>query len=253
MVPNTEMLHTDMTAVPIETGEAFPAAPNENIQLADKPVYNFFKRFFDIVCSLLASIVLLIPMIVLSVVIIFKDGWSPFFRHNRIGKNGEEFLVYKFRSMKKNADKLETMLTPEQLAEYKKEYKLKDDPRLIGYKKPGDGKKCFGARLRLLSVDELPQIPFNILLKGNMSIVGPRPILRSELEKYYTPEEQKLLLSIKPGLTGYWQSYARNNAEYSNGKRQEMELYYVRNRSFGLDLKIIFKTVIVVLKKNGAY
>lgn len=259
MVQDTEMLNAELTAVPIEAAGTIPAANEadrtavyEKIQFTDKPVYNFFKRFFDIVCSLLASIVLLIPMVIIAAVIVSKDGGSPFFRHKRVGKNGEDFLVYKFRSMKQGADKLENMLTPEQLAEYKKEYKLKDDPRLIGYKNPGDGKKCFGAKLRTLSADELPQIFFNILLKGNMSIVGPRPILRSELEEHYTPEERELLLSIKPGLTGYWQSYARNNAEYSNGKRQAMELYYVQNRSFGLDLKIIFRTVVVVLKKDGA-
>ena len=140
----------------------------------------------------------------------------------------------------------------EQLAEYKKEYKLKDDPRLIGYKSAGDGDKCFGAKLRRMSLDELPQILVNILLLGNMSVVGPRPIVESELKENYTPEEQKLLLSVKPGLTGYWQAYARNNAGYANGERQKMELYYISNRSFGLDIKIIFKTIITVLKRSGA-
>lgn len=219
--------------------------------LTEKPVYEFFKRVFDIVCSLLASVVLLIPMIVISAVISAKDNGNPFYLHKRVGKNNTDFYVWKFRSMKKGADRLENMLTPEQLAEYKKEYKLKDDPRLIGYKKAGDGRKCFGAQLRVLSIDELPQIPFDILM-GKMSIVGPRPILRSELEENYSPEERKLLLSVKPGLTGYWQAYARNNAEYSNGKRQEMELFYIKNRSFWMDIKIIFKTVETVLGKNGA-
>ena len=144
------------------------------------------------------------------------------------------------------------MLTPEQLAEYKKEYKLKDDPRLIGYKKAGDGNKCFGAKLRRMSLDELPQIMMNILILGNMSVFGPRPIIKSELKENYTPEEQKLLLSVKPGLTGYWQAYARNNVGYVNGERQKMELYYIHNRSFLLDIKIIFKTIITVLKRNGA-
>lgn len=129
---------------------------------------------------------------------------------------------------------------------------MKDDPRLIGYKSAGDGDKCFGAKLRRMSLDELPQILVNILLLGNMSVVGPRPIVESELKENYTPEEQKLLLSVKPGLTGYWQAYARNNAGYANGERQKMELYYISNRSFGLDIKIIFKTIITVLKRSGA-
>lgn len=224
----------------------------ETVGFVKKPVYEFFKRGFDIVCSLLASVILLIPMIIISIIISAKDSGNPFYLHKRVGKDNSDLYVWKFRSMKNGADNLEKMLTPEQLAEYKKEYKLKDDPRLIGYKNPGDGNKCFGAKIRRMSIDELPQIFFNILVKGNMSIVGPRPILRSELEENYTAEEQNLLLSVKPGLTGYWQAYARNNAEYSNKKRQEMELFYIKNRSFLLDIKIIFKTVGTVLRKNGA-
>ena len=95
------------------------------------------------------------------------------------------------------------------------------------------------------------QIPYNVLLKGNMSLVGPRPILESELDENYTPEQQELLLSVKPGLTGYWQAYARNDAMYEDGKRQQMELYYVQNRSLWLDVKIIFATVSAVLRKSG--
>lgn len=216
-----------------------------------RPVYDFFKRALDIAVSLIASVVLLLPAAVISVMISAKDKGVPFYFHERVGKNGTRLRVCKFRTMKKGSDDLESALTPEQRAEYRKEFKLRDDPRLIGYKDPGDGRKCFGAKLRRMSIDEIPQIFYNILIKGNMSVVGPRPILREELEKNYTPEERALLLSVKPGLTGYWQVYARNNAEYANGKRQEMELYYIRNRSFGLDLKIMLKTVGAVLKKEG--
>lgn len=224
----------------------------EKLDFVEKPVYDFFKRVFDVVCSLIASIILGIPMIIIALLVVIKDGGSPFYQHCRVGKNNSSLKVLKFRSMKKGADNLEKMLTPEQLAEYKKEYKLKDDPRLIGYKNPGDGSKCFGASIRRMSLDELPQIFWNILIKGNMSIVGPRPILQSELEENYTPEEQKLLLSVKPGLTGYWQAYARNNVGYENGERQKMELFYVHNRSVGLDIKIMFKTVGTVLFGRGA-
>ncbi len=225
---------------------------DNDIGFAPKPVYDFFKRGFDIVLSFIASIILIIPLVIISLCIVSKDRGNPFYLHKRVGKGNSEMFVCKMRSMKQGSDNLEKMLTTEQLAEYKKEYKLKDDPRLIGYKNAGDGQKCFGAKIRRMSIDELPQIPVNILIKGNMSIVGPRPILQSELEENYTPEEQKLLLSVKPGLTGYWQAYARNNAEYSNGERQRMELYYVKNRSFWLDIKIIFKTVGTVLRKTGA-
>lgn len=225
---------------------------NEKLCYKKKPVYDIVKRLFDIVCSFIASIILLVPIIIISLIIIFKDGWSPFYKHKRVGKNGKPLYVYKFRSMRKNADKLEDMLTPEQFEEYKKEYKLKDDPRLIGYKNPGDSKKCFGGKIRRLSLDEIPQIFVNILFKGDMSIVGPRPILEDELKENYSLEEQDFLLSVKPGLTGYWQAYVRNNGTYETGERQKMELYYVEKRSFLFDLKIIFKTVETVLSKNGA-
>ena len=223
-------------------------------------IYAVFKRLFDFILSLLASIILLIPMIIIGFIVVCKDGGSPFYKQERLGKrkkNSTEYNVidvYKFRSMKKNADDLESMLTPAQLEEYNREYKLRDDPRLIGYKKPGDGEsgRCFGAKIRRTSLDELPQILFNICIMGNMSLVGPRPILKQELEDNYTEEQRALLLSVKPGLTGYWQAYARNNATYEYGERQKMELYYVAHRSLWLDIKIMFRTVLAVIKRDGA-
>ena len=214
--------------------------------------YKVLKRCFDFVSSLCVSIVLLIPMAIIALLIVIKDFGSPFYVQKRVGKDGQELGIVKFRSMIKNADHLEEMLTPDQLEEYRREYKLEDDPRLIGWAKPGDNKKCFGAFIRRTSLDELPQILFNICLKGNMSVVGPRPILRDELEENYTPSEQRALLSVKPGLTGYWQAYARNNVGYENGKRQQMELYYVQSQSVWLDIKIIFATIGAVLKGHGA-
>ena len=212
----------------------------------------FARRCFDLVCSLCAGILFFIPMLVIAAIIMMKDPGNPFYMHRRVGKNGESIGVLKFRSMKLGADNLEKTLTAEQLKEYKQEYKLKDDPRLIGYKHPGDGEKCFGAVLRRTSIDELPQIVYNIFWKGNMSVVGPRPILEDELKEHYTDEQRDMLLSVKPGLTGYWQAYARNNATYETGRRQEMELYYIANRSFFLDLKIIIKTISIVFKREGA-
>ena len=102
----------------------------------------FVRRCFDLACSLCASILLFIPMLIISVMIMMKDPGNPFYIHKRVGRNGESIGVLKFRSMKLGADNLEKMLTDEQLKEYKQEYKLKDDPRLIGYKHPGDGEKC---------------------------------------------------------------------------------------------------------------
>lgn len=189
---------------------------------------------------------------IIAILIAVKDFGNPFYKQKRVGKGGKPLYIYKFRSMKKGADNLEEMLNPEQLRLYLKEYKLEDDPRLIGYKNEGDGKKCFGAKIRSMSIDEIPQILMNICIFGNMSVVGPRPILQSELEENYTPSEQKLLLSVKPGLTGYWQAYARNDVGYEDHKRQDMELYYVKNKSLWLDIKILFKTVEAVAYKRGA-
>ena len=234
--------------------EAVQTAENEfrhPIRVKKKTAYAFVKRFADIIISLLATIIIAIPIAIISIIIMCKDPGNPFYVHTRVGKNHKTIKILKLRSMKKGADKLEDMLTPEQLEEYKREYKLRDDPRLIGWKKSGDGGKCFGAILRKWSLDELPQIPYNILIKGNMSLVGPRPIIEEELHESYTPEQQEMLLTVKPGLTGYWQAYARNEAMYEDGKRQQMELWYVRNRSIWVDVKIIFATVAAVLKKSG--
>lgn len=214
--------------------------------------YLLLKCCFDFVFSVCAGMVLLIPMGIIAVIIMLKDPGSPFYVQKRLGQYGREIDVLKFRSMRKGADRLEEMLTPEQIEEYKREYKLEDDPRLIGYKKPGDGKNCFGSFIRRTSVDELPQIIWNICIKGNMSVVGPRPILLDELRDHYSPKEQALFLSVKPGLTGYWQAYARNDATYESGERQKMEMYYISNQSMWLDAKIILQTVVSVLRKAGA-
>lgn len=215
-------------------------------------VYAFFKRMADIFLSFFLT-VLFLPVSLLTALLIFaRTGHNPFFLQERMGRNGKIIKVLKFRTMRQDAADLSLVLSPEELALYRQEYKLGDDPRLIGYRRPGDGTRCFGAILRRTSIDELPQLFFNILLLGNMSLVGPRPILRDELQKHYTPEEQKAFLSVKPGLTGFWQAYARNEACYSDGQRQWMELYYVAHQSVGLDIRILFRTVVAVLTKAGA-
>lgn len=214
--------------------------------------YAAIKRCFDFLCSLCLSIVLLLPLLILAFVVVIVDCGNPFYVQKRVGYGGKTLKIVKLRSMKKKADDLERILTPEQLAEYHREYKLDDDPRLIGYKKPGDSQHCFGGIIRKMSLDEIPQIFWNICIKGNMSMVGPRPILRDELEENYTRQQQEVLLSVKPGLTGYWQAYARNNATYRTGERQRMELYYVQRCSLKLDMKILFATIGAVLNGRGA-
>ena len=156
----------------------------------------------------------------------------------RVGRYGKPVTVYKFRSMRLHADRLEDMLTPEELAEYHKNYKLTSDPRVTKV----------GALLRKTSLDELPQL-FNILM-GQLSLVGPRPVLQEETELY--GDKRSLLLSCKPGLTGLWQSRGRSNVTYENGRRQEMELRYVRERSLWLEFKILLWTVKAVVRMDGA-
>ena len=205
--------------------------------------YEVIKRIFDFVSSFVVSLILIIPCLLIALLIFIVDPGNPFFIQERVGKDNKPLKIVKFRSMKKNADDLKHMLTPEEYERYLKEFKLDNDPRLLPHN--------IGKYIRKLSVDEIPQIIFNICLKGDMSVVGPRPILRKEMELNYTPEQQDALTGVKPGLTGYWQAYGRNNVGYCDGERQRMELYYVQNRSIGLDLKIIFRTVKAVLSQDG--
>ena len=201
-------------------------------------LYSFVKRTFDIVCSLAGLIVLSPIFIILAILVKWEDGGSVFYGHLRVGHRGKKIRVYKFRSMSTNVGNLEKLLTPEQLQQYRTEFKIDNDPRITKV----------GNILRKTSLDELPQL-INIL-KGDISIVGPRPIVEKETEIY--GKEISKLLSVKPGLTGYWQAYARNNATYESGERQKMEMYYVENKSLWLDFKILCKTFTSVLKREGA-
>lgn len=203
-----------------------------------KPVYDFVKRVFDLAACLVAAVILSPVLLIISLAIVLEDRGPVLYRARRVGLHGKEIVVYKFRSMKQNADRLEEMLTPEELEEYYVNFKLTRDPRITKV----------GALLRKTSLDELPQL-FNII-GGSLSLVGPRPVLQEETELY--GEDRDLLLSCKPGLTGLWQSCGRSNVNYENGERQALELRYVRERGFWLDIKIIFWTVGAVLRMDGA-
>lgn len=200
-----------------------------------KNSYLTAKRVFDVVASVLALVLLSPLMLVIALLILLEDGGPVFYKHLRVGKDGELFQMYKFRTMRVNADDL---LTPEQLQEYQQEFKLENDPRVTRV----------GRTLRMSSLDELPQL-LNIL-HGEMSFVGPRPIVEDEFENY-TAEETAEFQSMKPGLTGYWQAYARNDATYLSGERQAMEMYYIHHASIWLDVRILFKTVDAVVHKSG--
>ena len=202
--------------------------------------YLFIKRVFDICVSLFAIIILSPVYLILAVLITSDDGGKPFYSHMRIGKDGRRFALYKFRSMRMDAGNLEDLLTPEQLEQYRKEFKIDEDPRITP----------IGNFIRKTSLDELPQF-FNILF-GDMSLIGPRPLVEKEVQEKYTEEQQAKLLSATPGVTGYWQAYARNNATYETDERQQMEMYYIEHQSLWLDIKIFFKTFISVIQKEGA-
>ena len=156
----------------------------------------FGRRMIDILLSLVLGAVLLPVALLVTVLVCIRSPGTPFYLQKRMGRGGKTIGVLKFRSMKKDV-----ILSDAQQAQYRLEYKLDDDPRLIGYREKGDGKRCFGAILRRTSLDELPQLYLNVLLLGNMSLVGPRPIVAEELSTYYTEEEQRQLLSVKPGVT----------------------------------------------------
>lgn len=216
----------------------------ENIQEKIKGkhiTYRFVKRLIDILGGVVGT-VLLVPItlcVYLARKILKEDEGPLFYEQLRIGKNGKKFRLYKFRSMCIDADKkLKEYLAENEEArkEFEENQKLKDDPRITK----------IGNFLRKTSLDELPQM-INIL-KGEMSFIGPRPIVDGEIEKYGANKNK--FLSIKPGLTGYWQANGRSNTTYA--ERIDMELYYVDNQSLWLDIKIFFKTFISVIKREGA-
>ena len=206
------------------------------IKSKEKEVYLYVKRALDIIISLIGLILLSPVFIIISLAIKLESKGPVFFGHTRIGKNGKTIKIYKFRSMVQNAEDLIKNFTPEQMKEYKENYKLTNDPRITKV----------GNFLRKTSLDELPQL-VNII-KGDLSIIGPRPVVAEELKKY--EENIDKFLSVTLGLTGYWAANGRSNTSYE--ERMKMELYYIDNMSFMMDIKVFFKTIVSVLKKDGA-
>lgn len=201
-----------------------------------RPVYSFFRRLQDIFFSLIAIIVLSPLLLITALAVVIDDPkGGPIFSQIRVGKNGKQFKVYKFRSMCVDAEaKLKDLLSKNEMEG--PAFKIKDDPRITKV----------GKFIRKCSIDELPQL-FNIL-KGDMSIVGPRPPLPREVEMYTDYQKQRLL--ITPGLTCYWQIQPHRN-DITFEEWVEMDLKYIRERSFFIDWKIIFMTVKAVLGRNG--
>lgn len=205
-----------------------------------EPVGLGAKRAIDIVLAL-AGIVLMAPLLIFCFVATFAtSSKSAVFRHRRIGFQGKPFDCYKFRTMVENADEcLREYLAsnPEASAEWAATRKLKFDPRVT----------ALGSILRKTSLDELPQL-FNVL-KGDMSIVGPRPVVAEEIEKYSTSVQA--YYACRPGITGLWQISGRSNTTYS--KRVACDTYYARNWSMSLDAHIVLVTLPALLNSDNAY
>ena len=201
--------------------------------------YRFVKRSFDIFASGLFLLIFCWLYLILALCVKCSDGGTVIYRHKRVGKGWKPIHISKFRSMRKDADRLENMLTPEQLEQYKREYKIDNDPRVTKV----------GKFLRKTSLDELPQI-WDIFV-GRISVVGPRPLMESEVREKYGADGDKLL-SVKPGMIGWWGCHGRSNITYESGERQKLELYYIDHCSVWMDIKIIFKTIISVFRRTGA-
>jgi lipopolysaccharide/colanic/teichoic acid biosynthesis glycosyltransferase len=198
-------------------------------------MYLPIKRFLDVVLSVIGMVFLAPVFLVIAIIIKLDSPGSVFFQQKRIGVNGKHFTIHKFRTMKANTEDWKATLSEEEQQEFIKDFKLAADPRVT---RKGDF-------LRKTSLDELPQL-YNIL-KGDLSIVGPRPVVQDELSKYRGCKDA--FLSVKPGLTGYWQVNGRNDTTYK--QRIEMELHYVDNFSIIMDFTIFCKTFLAVLRKTG--
>lgn len=199
--------------------------------------YYFFKRMFDIIFSFLGISFLIPIFIIIGIIQVIMSGFPIFYLHKRVGKNQKIFSMIKFRSMKMDKRPIKEQLTKEQYEEYLATYKVTNDPRLTK----------FGKFLRKTSLDELPQL-FNIFI-GQMSFIGPRPVIKEELEKF--KDQKDVVTSVKPGLTGYWAVNGRSEVtDYD--ERVKLEVYYVEHASIGLDIKIFFKTIGVVFSRKGA-
>ena len=209
------------------------------ISAPERGAYPIFKRAFDIVGASLA-ILFLSPLLVTIVACAYVSGGSPLFRHRRVGRGGVFFDCVKFRTMVTDADHvLQNLLKSDHKIkeEWLRDHKLRDDPRITR----------FGRFLRRTSLDELPQL-WNVL-RGDMSLVGPRPVVPEELRRY--GRKVAIFLSARPGITGLWQISGRNNTDYR--RRVALDVCYVRSRSVILDVYILVKTLRVVFTTRGAY
>ena len=230
------------TKAGVLTEQLFPVVEQEEREerippLAARPFYAFFKRGFDIVVSIIALVILLLPMLIIGLLVVLTSRGPAIYVSTRIGKNGKTFRFYKFRSMYQDAESRLNELLEKNEIPGGVTFKMKDDPRITR----------FGKFLRKTSLDELPQL-WNVL-KGDMSLVGPRPCTEREYALYSERDKQRLL--VPQGLTGEWQVHGRSNTTFE--EMIDMDLDYIQNkRGFWHDIKLIFQTIAVVFSHKGA-
>lgn len=203
--------------------------------------HSALKRSFDIFFSLCVLVIGSPIFFLIALTVLVNSRGKVIFSHERIGRGGKPFRCYKFRTMHHNADsRLKELLAahPELKEEWERTHKIKNDPRVTP----------FGRILRKTSLDELPQF-WNVLI-GDLSVVGPRPVVKAELQKYFG-RKTPLLLSVRPGLTGLWQVSGRSNTSYEERIRLDEE--YILKQTFITDLKLIAKTIPAMLSRRGAY
>ncbi len=221
----------DLTAAPFQTRKAAFNREAQTLYL------RFGKRVFDLILAL-ALLPILAPIIAVLWILVRRDGGPGFFGHKRIGLSGQSFRCYKIRTMVPDAEarlKQHLAENPEAAIKWARDHKLDNDPRITR----------IGAFLRATSLDELPQL-WNVL-RGDMSFVGPRPVVKAEMRKYglYRPA----YLSLKPGITGLWQVSGRNDVSYD--ERVAMDVRYLSTVSFRRDLAILYKTAAAVMDRTG--
>lgn len=218
--------------------EMYATEALEADSIGGSTAYRFVKRTFDICFSAGVLAVLFIPGCALAAAISIDSPGSPMFCQERIGKNGRTIRIFKFRSMYSDAhDHPEKYLSREQMVQWNREQKVADDPRITK----------LGKFIRKTSLDEVPQF-INVLL-GDMSVIGPRPV--TLWETYEFGEHRDEVLSVRPGITGWWQVTDRNDATWENGKRQELELWYVRHMSVLTDMRVFVQTFGAMLGGTG--
>lgn len=221
------------TSTQLNANKARPHAAPERLS----PVYLGIKRAFDFIASACGLVILAIPFAIIGLIIKLDDPEGPvFYSQTRIGRNGHEFRMWKFRSMVANADKMVDQLA-QQNDTTGAMFKIKDDPRITK----------IGHVIRKYSLDELPQL-YNVL-RGDMSLVGPRPPLPREVATYTAYDKQRLC--VTPGATGLWQVSGRSDVGFD--EMVQLDIEYINSASLTKDLMILFKTVVIVVKPNGAY